>query len=185
MYANGFNEFECKRWWSSASVKLRPENHELRQFHGSIPYVPGLSEKVRDILREVGINVGMKPSSTLRGLLTRKRPQPAAILGSVYKIPCAEDGCSWSYIGETGRTLDERKKEHCLAVRNLDVERSEVARHVHENDHQVDLNSMHIVEREAGWKRRLVKEALWTKRLKSSNRTKHFLSSQWDFITFS
>ena len=32
----------------------------------------------------------------------------------VYKIPCSE--CPWSYVGETGRCFETRKKEH---VRNV------------------------------------------------------------------
>lgn len=184
--SNGYSKSECKRWLSSHLRNRQPQSDQkVRRFHGSIPYVRGASERISSILGQVDIRVGMRPPTTLRSLLTRKRPQPAATLGSVYKIPCAEEGCGWSYVGETGRTLEERRREHRLAVRNLDSERSEVARHTHEDGHRVNIDSMHILEKEPIWRRRLVKEALWTKKLNSANRTKHFLSAHWDFIASS
>ena len=148
-------------------------------FQGSIPYIPGVSEKIKNVLQEVGVSVGMKPMSTLRALLVRKRPAPPEQLGVVYSIPGSQ--CNWKYVGESGRTLEERKKEHARAIRTLDVTRSEVAQHAHEADHRVELEKMKLIDKELNWRKRVIKEALWSKQLSSSNRTKFSLSDGWRF----
>ena len=60
--------------------------------------------------------------------------------------PCAD--CSWHYEGETGRTVEERRKEHLRAITDLDVQRSEVARHAIEDGHTIKIDNMKIVEKE-------------------------------------
>lgn len=70
-------------------------------------------------------------------------------------------------------------KEHRRAIRELDVERSEIARHVFESDNAVDVSKVGIIDKEAQWRRRVVKEAIWSKRLASSNRTKFSLGDLW------
>ena len=95
-------------------------------------------------------------------MLVRKRPADPLVHGAVYNITCTD--CSWNYVGETGRTIEERRKEHLRMVKELDTQRSEVARHVAEDGHRVKLEDMKIIEKEPNWKRRIVKEALWTKK---------------------
>ena len=59
--------------------------------------------------------------------------------------------------------------EHERGVRDFDRERSGVAHHAHEMDRQVDFNDVRVQERESVWRRRIIKEALWTKKLEFSN----------------
>ena len=99
------------------------------------------------------------------------------VLGSIYNIECST--CAWNYVGETGRTIEERKKEHLQAVRQMDVQRSDVARHAIEDGHDVDVKGMHLIEKEKNWKKRVIKEALWTKKLRSNNKVKHDLGQVW------
>jgi len=54
----------------------------------------------------------------------------------VYQIPCAS--CPVSYIGQTGRRLQQRLEEHKRAVRQADFNSSALAEHVWTNDHPVD-----------------------------------------------
>ena len=42
--------------------------------------------------------------------------------GLAYKIPCRD--CDAVYIGETGRSLKTRKREHFNAVKRMDVKKS-------------------------------------------------------------
>ena len=178
--SNGYGDAEIERWWRCADSTMDGNVNESRVRH-SMPYVKGLSEKIASILREVDVSVSMKPTSTLRSLLVKKRPEPAKILGSVYKIPCGEEGCDWMYVGETQRPLEERQKEHHRSIRNMDVLRSEVAQHAVEASHRVAVSEMEIVDKEPGWRRRIVKESLWSHRLQSQNKTKHHLCDSWKF----
>jgi predicted GIY-YIG superfamily endonuclease len=52
----------------------------------------------------------------------------------IYKIPCE---CGKSYIGETGRTLETRLKEHKRNVSNGDPNISKLTEHVSNTDHRI------------------------------------------------
>ena len=59
----------------------------------------------------------------------------------IYQIPCQD--CSWSYIGETGRSLKTRKSEHIRNVK-LSKKGSNVAKHAWTQDHIIDFDLMNI-----------------------------------------
>ena len=67
--------------------------------------------------------------------------------GVVYKIPCSD--CSKSYIGQTGRTLAQRVKEHQRAVRTFDVNISALAEHVISTNHKIDWDNTTVIDRHA------------------------------------
>ena len=52
----------------------------------------------------------------------------------VYSIPCKT--CPAMYIGQTGRPLETRVKEHKTAVRNGEVSSSALAEHAWNESHQ-------------------------------------------------
>ena len=66
----------------------------------------------------------------------------------------------------------------------MDVDRTELARYTFESDHQVNLSAMKIVDREPNWKKRMVKEALWTRKFNSFNHTKHSLRTSCSGVSF-
>ena len=99
------------------------------------------------------------------------------MFGLVYNIKCTE--CPWLYVGETGRSLEERRKEHDRAVRNMDVQRSEVARHMIEDGHRVDIGGIDMLDQESQSRRRVVKEAIWTRKLVGQNKIMHVLGHAW------
>ena len=65
------------------------------------------------------------------------------------------------------------------ALKELDVNRSEVARHFAETGHRIDMSGLKVLECEPNWRRRIVKEAIWTKKLGSSNQVKHDIGHTW------
>ena len=143
-----------------------------------IPYIPGLSERVARVFRRAGGAVSYKPPPTLRSFLVRKKPpglgEPR---GLVYRVPCGQ--CEWSYVGETGRTLGERLAEHKRAVRQWSTS-SEIAKHVMEEGHSVDWEAASIVAREGCYRKRIFKEAWFTKVHRSSNRVFTQVDETWD-----
>ena len=68
-------------------------------------------------------------------LPVKKRPAPAKELGAEYNIPCSN--CNWNNVGEISRPIEKRRKEHEKKVRDFDVARFEIARHVSEMGHTV------------------------------------------------
>ena len=110
------------------------------------------------MLRGVDVATAMKPQRTLRSMLVKKRPAPAQVLGSVDKFTCGF--FSRCYVGETSRPVLERIKEHKRAVRELDVDRSEPARHFAETGHVPNFEDVTTLAKEGFWRRRVIKEAL-------------------------
>ena len=96
----------------------------------TIPYIKNTSEAVRRILTPLGIKTAFKPVNTLRQLVVHPKDPPKEDRAEVvYQIPCSD--CPQSYIGQTGRTLGQRLKEHQRAVRDNHVATSALAEHTH------------------------------------------------------
>ena len=76
-----------------------------------LPYVKGLSQQLRRSLQQQGVRAVFKSETTLRSQLVRPKDavDPTKQDGVVYRIPCE---CSKVYIGETGRPMQDRIKEH-------------------------------------------------------------------------
>ena len=72
-----------------------------------LPYVKGLSKKVRLVCRPLNIKTAFRFSSTLRSLLTHvKAPTPPEEQKCVvYRVPCE---CGSVYVEETGRQMKTR-----------------------------------------------------------------------------
>ncbi|KAK3735298.1 hypothetical protein QZH41_000232 [Actinostola sp. cb2023] len=109
-----------------------------------LPYVKGTTEKISRVLSRHKIRTCVKPHKTLREILSR--PKDPVIsekqTGVVYTIPCGE--CDTSYIGETGRALGTRIKEHQASVRLNHPEKSALAEHAHTSGHAIDWNNIKI-----------------------------------------
>jgi len=84
----------------------------------------------------------------------------------VYKIPCAS--CPASYIGQTGRRLQQRLEEHKRAVRSADFNSSALAEHAWTNGHPVDWANVKVLANPRDSKTRLVQEAF---EIRTSGRT--------------
>ena len=63
-------------------------------------------------------------------------------MGTVYKITCAE--CPASYLGETGRTLECRIKEHKRCIANKDASNI-IAVHHMAIRHEMDWGRSHLL----------------------------------------
>ena len=87
------------------------QKEEEKQPLAIIPYVSGVSERIRKACEKYNLKVVFKSGPTLHSLLTRvKDPLPKEKLaGVVYQIACQ---CGKVYVGETQRRLETRVKEH-------------------------------------------------------------------------
>ena len=74
--------------------------------------------------------------------------------GVVYKINCWD--CEKIYIGQTGRHLGTRLKEHCSDRAPL----SAVREHQQETGHSCTMEDVTILDKEDQWFRRRIKEAI-------------------------
>ena len=82
---------------------------------------------------------------------------PAKQDGVVYKIPCE---CGKVYIGETGRSMHERIKEHDRDIRLARTQSSAVSEHSNATGHYPLWDEVKFIDRDPHWYTRRVKEAI-------------------------
>ena len=99
------------------------------------PYVKGASEKIGKLLLKYGTKLASKSSNTLRRNLCKLKDKREAYenSGIVYEIKCLD--CSATYIGETGRELKLRIKEHQENSRKK-LPTSPIYKHLEETGHR-------------------------------------------------
>jgi len=85
----------------------------------TITYVKGLSEAFSWILKTYRICTAVRPHTTLRNMLVhpKDRFNDEEKPKVVYKIP--RKNCDRVYVGETGRSLGVRIKEHCKEMDSI------------------------------------------------------------------
>ncbi|XP_072048674.1 uncharacterized protein [Amphiura filiformis] len=78
----------------------------------TLPYVEGLSERLRRVFNSAGVSTSFKPQNSLRRSLVspKDKTEQEKQSGVVYSIPCKD--CDSLYIGESGRKLEKRLTEH-------------------------------------------------------------------------
>ena len=94
-------------------------------------------------LKVFEINVIFKYSNTIKNILIKNSPDN--IIGSIYKINCNNNNCNAFYIGQTGRELKIRIKEHAKAVKNHDQNNS-LFNHYLDTGHSFDFDNYSIVK---------------------------------------
>ena len=144
---NGFPSNKC-------SFKNYMQNHNFRKteklkLFTSILYVQGVSEPISRILTQVGIGVALKPHHTLSSLF--RKPKDVINFeqkcGLVYQISCRD--CNAVYVGETGRSVRTRKREHADAVKTFNTKKSALSQHVMDFDHRIDWDNVKILKSES------------------------------------
>ena len=151
----------------SCPPRPRPPADDVRpRTSVTLPYIGGLSEAIRQILRSLEIQVVFL--TTLRQLLVhpKDRVPMEEWKGVAYSIPCTD--CPKVYIGQTGRCLKLRLKEHHCALKNGDVAASAVAEHTRQRATAWILPSQwywtvtHTTPHDASWKAGTSREVLTT-----------------------
>jgi len=121
-------------------------------------YIHEVTDKMAKILRKKNIITQFSALGTIRqSLKSVKDDIDKQQLKGVYKIDCS---CGKSYIGETGRSLQTRLKEHGTDIRNGRSRTSALAEHSSKTKHHICLESASIIAREEQPQRRKIREAL-------------------------
>ena len=119
------------------AMKTRQHVREKTEYQSSVslPYIGSASHKIERILKEASIQLYHSSENKLfRSLCTHKDSVNEFQKPGVYRIPC-ESGLV--YIGETGRNLSLRLKEHKTNCEKAELEKSAVAKHSWTNDHRI------------------------------------------------
>ena len=118
--------------------------------------MPRIGDKFKKLCKNKGIQVHYKGTNTLRTLIGNpkdKDPQnnQTAI---IYHYKCPQINCPSAYIGESGRSLGERVKEHFKAP-------SPIHLHSTTTGHPMDPEQFNIVHKEVNSHSRTIKEAMF------------------------
>ena len=161
---NGFPRHMCS---SDQFLAQQTESHPRSQPPDSysafisIPYVQGVSEPIKRVLAQVGIGVALKPHCMLSSVFRKPKDRivESEKSGLVYEIPCRD--CDAVYIGETGRSLKTRKREHFDAVKRMDVKKSTLCQHNVDFDHFIAWDKAKILKMEANYSKRRTAESFF------------------------
>jgi hypothetical protein len=94
-----------------------------------IPYLGKLSSHISRLLKPLHLRPAFYNVNTLRNHFSRlKDPIPLDEKCGVYRLQC--DDCPFTYIGQTGRPLKSRLKEHVYAVSSRQPKNSNFAVHL-------------------------------------------------------
>ena len=121
-----------------------------------VPFIPKTSEKFKRVCKRKGIQVHFKGSNTLRTALgnPKDKDPKANQTGIIYHYQCPHTNCTSAYIGESGRTLGDRIKEHFKAPFPIHL-------HSSTTGHPMDPNQFSIVHKEVNSQPRTIKEAMF------------------------
>ena len=122
---------KAKRTFSSTETK---EPYNVKNLL-VLPYSENF-KGLPHILKNFDINVAFKNNSTVRTTLIKNSPDNK--IGCVYKIPCKT--CNKSYIGQTGKDLETRIKQHKYSVR-YGQETNALFLHLRDFDHPIDWSN--------------------------------------------
>lgn len=155
---NGYSEKLIRDTITKYKNKTFSQTKDNQQNHTfmTLPYIKGISEKIRRIAKDYNIKVAFRSDKTLRSLLTKTKPENNLHKNCIYQIPCE---CGEVYIGETKRPLDIRVKEHKTHTERGETSRSGIAEHSWSKEHRVRWSEASVVHTESHWKKRKFKEA--------------------------
>ena len=167
-YPKWFIQKALKKRKAQAQAKLQEEEGHIGLV--ILPFIPGITEKLKRLLKKHQIKVATKPLRTVGNMLPSLKDKIIKFdqLGAVYKIPCLD--CTGVYIGETGQSLKTRCKEHQRDVKpdiiaqptNEDLKKkSALVKHICLSGHQIDWESSAIVAIESDYKKRRLLESFY------------------------
>jgi hypothetical protein len=152
-----------------------------------LPWTGPVTSKITKFLKKnLQVELGFYPGIKLCRILCNAKEKQKKVICGVYSIKCAN--CPSVYVGETGRDVMIRIGEHQQDIRRAAIRKSPVAFHMHENGHELDIQSHKIITQERRKYYRKFKEAIYIKQaLEKMNTSKGMpISPFWSstLVTF-
>ena len=124
-----------------------------------LPYLGKLSNQLSRLLKPLHLKPGFYNVNTLRNHFSRLKDQvPPDEKCGVYKLQC--DNCPFTYIGQTGRPLKSRLKEHAYAVTSRQPKNSNFAAHLLASRHSFRPENVCLLHEESSRNKRIALETV-------------------------
>ena len=125
----------------------------------SLPFIPGLGNKLKNVFKKAGFTVMFKSGRNLESVLTnRNKPKlPKNSYPGVYRAPCK---CLNRYIGHTGKQVKTRGTEHDKAIYLHNWNDSALAEHTKDCNEGVNWDNFQTMSTQPDYFKRSVMEAL-------------------------
>ena len=157
--SNGYPSSFVRKLTKTARPTANKEPTQEFKSTAVLPYIKGVAEVLRRCLQQQGVCTVFKSDTTLKSYLVRPKDtlERTKQDGVVYKIPCE---CRKVYIGETGRAMQERIKEHDRDIRLARTQTSAVSEYANETGHLPIWKEVKFIDRDPHWCTRRDKEAI-------------------------
>ena len=180
---NGYDEVKLDELIKETEVKKTKAKDTKEKRYTSLPWIPGLSQKLKKAFKRADCTISFKSPRNLESILTSKnKPEmPPNSQPGVYFVPT---GCQRGYTGETKKQISTRNKEHEKAIFKGDTKNDALAGHQNICDCEIDLSKTKTIAVEPIWFRRKVREALEIRRLQTGPEEERGLNRDLgDYVT--
>ena len=161
----------------------KPSKKSKPSKYVSLPWIPGLSQKLKKSFKKAGCEISFKSPRNLSSILTNKnKPQlPPNSQPGVYYVPTS---CKRGYTGETKKCVSTRNTEHEKAVFKGDIVNDALAEHDQTCDCTIKWEETKTLAIEPIFFRRKVRESLEIRRLKTGPEDPNGLNRDYgDYVT--
>ena len=165
---------------NSTSNNNSPAENNKNKATIVVPYIPNTGEKFKKLCKKEGIQVHFKGTNTLRTALGNPKDKDPKNnqTGIIYHYQCPHINCPSAYIGESGKSLGERVKEHFKAP-------SPIHHHSTTTGHPMDPDQFNIVHKEVNSHSRTIEEVMFIHMQNPTlnrNLDKYQLPHVWDHL---
>jgi hypothetical protein len=176
---NGYTERQIRR-----ALNPRPrvgQSDDKPDSVAFLPYVGTIFNHISWVLARHNKSVGLPPRKISSFIWPVKADLGLKTPG-VYSIPCE---CGQVYIGQTGRSVDTRLKEHQRHIRLEHLDKSAVAEHSINSGHRIELQNTIILSTKPRYMDPIIREAIEL-HPNNMNREEGFcLSKSWKPLIYS
>ena len=146
--------------------KTNQKPKQKKEKYVSLPWIPGLSSKLRKVFKNVGYSVSFKSQPNLKQILTSRNKDklPPNSQPGVYFIPCE---CQGGYTGQTKKRIISREKEHEKDVFLEKISDSALAEHCSKCNGIIQWSNTRTLAIESNCFKRCVRESLEIRRMKT------------------
>jgi hypothetical protein len=122
-----------------------------------IPYLQITFNQLSRLLGRHNIKCIAIPPTKISDFLPKIKDDLGLRTPRIYSIPCE---CGKVYIGQTGRLIEYRIKEHQRNTRPLQTEKSALAEHSLQQDHKIWFQNTKTLSKTSGYMEHLIMEAI-------------------------